>query len=203
MWIGLLLVAHSILTNKLQLILQISLYRYFLQDAFPIVWIWEGGIPFLWDPTVTLYYGSVLTWLFASPDWALRSRLCVLCSLHLQGQLKSLAHIRCIMNKWVSGANGENEEIWTNLIQHLSIRKGLSSAFSFPFTFRSIQIPSGLSLIFFQVLHLQTLQTFTQSTLVRAVADPRPLTFLWHLVATLPIALVMLSRSESFLSWAL
>lgn len=140
MWIGLLLVAHSILTNKLQLILQISLYRYFLQDAFPIVWIWEGGIPFLWDPTVTLYYGSVLTWLFASPDWALRSRLCVLCSLHLQGQLKSLAHIRCIMNKWVSGANGENEEIWTNLIQHLSIRKGLSSAFSFPFTFRSIQI---------------------------------------------------------------
>lgn len=36
-WVGLLLVAQSILTDKLQLILQVSVYKHFLQDAFPVL----------------------------------------------------------------------------------------------------------------------------------------------------------------------
>lgn len=77
--------------------------------------------PSLWTPIVTLYYGSVLTWLFASPDWAQRKQ--TLCLIFIASPRPDTEPGTYPLPEWTNktnGISGKDWAIWTNLIPQLS-----------------------------------------------------------------------------------
>lgn len=158
----------------------------------------------LWAPTVTLYYGSVSTWLSASPDWALRKQaLCIVfIALPRPGTVPGAYLLPEGANK-SSGTSGKNWEIWTNLIPWLSGQKRLLLCLlpSYPLSSKDSHL-GWISFLsrFYSYIHYRHIHS-VQTCHITCWLEH--LTFPWHLVETSHMALAILSWSESFLSLAL